>query len=119
MDPRQFSRLAQELAAHFHTEEDVLYTPLRTDRRLHGAILEGLAEHHVVDVIVREIERSKTGTDEWHAELKVMRENLERHIRDEEEILFPRAEILIGSDRAIDIAGMYAATERELVAAVR
>lgn len=119
MDPRQFSHLAQEIAEHFQTEEDVLYTPLRNDRNLRGTILEGGAEHHVVDLIVREIERSKTGTDEWHARLKVLRESLERHMREEENLLFPRAEELIGSDRYIEMAGGYRTSERVLIGAVR
>ncbi|MHB9003728.1 MAG: hemerythrin domain-containing protein, partial [Coriobacteriia bacterium] len=118
MDPRQFSRLAQEVAAHFQTEEDVLYPSLRNDRRLHSTILEGSAEHYFVDLIVREIERNKTGTDEWHARLKVMRENLERHMREEEDRLFPRAERLLESDRFIEMAGGHTTGERVLVAAV-
>lgn len=118
-DPRQFSHLAQKLTMHVQTEEDVLYTPLRNDRHLHSMILEGFAEHHVVDLIMREIERSKTGTDEWHAKLKVMKENLEHHIEEEEEVLFPQAESILGSDRSIDMAGRYAAVERELVGVAR
>lgn len=118
-DPRRFSRLAAEISAHMQTEEDVLYAPLRDDPHLHGMILEAFAEHHMIDLIVREIERSKTGTDEWHAKLKVMRENLEHHIEEEEEVLFPSAERILGTDRAMDMTGQYEATERDMVGTSR
>lgn len=116
-DPRQFSHLAQKLTMHVQTEEDVLYTPLRNDRHLHSMILEGFAEHHVVDLIMREIERSKTGTDEWHAKLKVMKENLEHHIEEEEGEMFKQARQVFDKDTLEELGERMQTRKRSGLAA--
>lgn len=114
-DPRQFSEFSEEVQRHVDAEEETFYTPLKGDTKLHEMILEGFEEHHVVAAISREMGREVTGSDEWKAKFKVMTENLEHHIDEEEMQLFPAAEKVIDQRRAREMAESYSSAERELV----
>jgi hypothetical protein len=54
-------------------------------------VLEGYEEHHVIDLILDEMFEVPEDTDQWHAKLKVLHENLEHHIDEEEDEMFARA----------------------------
>jgi len=51
--------------------------------------------------LLAEIERENSASDAWQARLAVVKENVEDHIADEEEKLFPEAEDLL-SDETIN-----------------
>ena len=51
-----------------------------------------------MDEIVKQID-VETDDDKWKAKFTVMKENVEHHIKDEEEKLFPKAEKLLGADK--------------------
>jgi|tagenome__1003787_1003787.scaffolds.fasta_scaffold20493877_2 hemerythrin-like domain-containing protein len=86
-----FEKLRQEISLHEEIEEKVLYPALKAHPTLKDIVLEGFEEHHVVDVILCEIEGVPFGDETWMAKLKVMKENLEHHIEEEEDEMFPKA----------------------------
>ena len=49
---------------------------------------EGLQEHHVVRVLMREISRLRPGDDSWVAKMTVLIENVTHHADEEERELF-------------------------------
>lgn len=114
-DPRQYSGFSEELNAHVVSEERTLYTPLKSDKSVRDIVLEAFEEHHIVGLIMREIEGEAAGGEEWQAKFKVMSENLEHHIEEEEQTLFPAAEKAIGPKRARELTGRYHSAEAELV----
>ena len=114
-DPRQFSAFAEELNTHVAAEEQTVYTPLKSEKAVHELILEGFAEHHVVNLIMQEIEGETAGSEEWQAKFKVMSENLEHHIEEEEKEMFPAAEKAIGRERSMEMAARFESAEHELV----
>ncbi|MGV8083672.1 MAG: hemerythrin domain-containing protein [Coriobacteriia bacterium] len=116
-DPRKFQEFATELNKHVDAEERVLYQPLKAEKTLHDQVLEGYEEHHVIAMIMRELERNNPSKDVWHAKFQVMNENLEHHLKEEEESLFPDAQKVIGEDRAVEMAKEYSSAERELARA--
>lgn len=86
-----FERLKSELTVHERIEEEVLYPALRDHPRSRQLALEGYEEHHVVDTILGELERTPVTDDRWGAKFKVAKENLEHHIEEEETQMFPKA----------------------------
>jgi hypothetical protein len=54
-------------------------------------VLEGYEEHHVVDEIMGELEMTDVGDETWGAKFKVMKENIEHHIEEEEGEMFKNA----------------------------
>lgn len=51
---------------------------------------EGYQEHHVADVIVKELHALATDDEKWGAKFKVRRESVEPHIEEEERRCFVR-----------------------------
>lgn len=118
-NPRQFSAFTTELNKHVQAEEQVVYQALKKEDAVHEKILEGYEEHHVVDLIIREMQRGTEGNEKWQAKFSVMSENLEHHIEEEEHKMFPTAERAIGRQRAMELAKEYQAAESQLVGAGR
>ena len=83
--------LAAELVVHERAEEQVLYPALKPHAEARDLVLEGYQEHHVADLIVKELKGLSRDSERWGAKLKVLQENLEHHIQEEERQMFPTA----------------------------
>jgi hemerythrin-like domain-containing protein len=83
--------LARELNAHELMEERVLYPALQSHPEAREIVLEGFQEHHIADVIINELEGVATNDEQWGAKFKVLKENLEHHIKEEEGEMFRTA----------------------------
>jgi hypothetical protein len=81
-------RMRAELMAHERMEETVFYPALRTDAKAKDIVLEGYEEHHVIDMILDELLDVPEELDEWKAKMKVLKENIEHHIEEEEGEMF-------------------------------
>jgi hemerythrin superfamily protein len=91
-------QIRAELMAHERMEEEVFYPALRAaGEQAKELVLEGYEEHHVIDVILDELLEVPEDADQWQAKLKVLRENLDHHIEEEEGQMFPRAEKVLGA----------------------
>jgi hemerythrin-like domain-containing protein len=98
--------LTRELNAHEMKEEKFLYPMLAAYPAAREIVLEGYQEHHVADVIVKELHEVAADNEQWGAKFKVLKENLEHHIQEEEGEMFriaraevPREELLALAQR--------------------
>jgi hypothetical protein len=80
--------LVSELNAHELMEEKVLYPALQAHPQAREIVLEGFEEHHVADLIVNELRDVATSDEAWGAKFKVLKENIEHHIQEEEGNMF-------------------------------
>jgi len=87
--------LRTELVAHERMEEDVLYPRLREEKKARETVLEGYEEHHVADVLLDELLDVPPDTDLWKAKVKVLKENVEHHMDEEEDELFKGARAVL------------------------
>lgn len=93
-----FEQLVDELSIHERIEEDIFYPALQKLPKAKEDVLEAFEEHHLVDEIVKQMD-VETDDDKWRAKFTVMKENVEHHIKDEEDKLFPKAEELLGPEK--------------------
>lgn len=107
-----FAQIKTELELHTHIEEKIFYPALEKPRETHDLTLEAYEEHDVVKKLLRELSRAKTANDEWEAQAKVLRENVEHHVEEEENELFEKAEAALGEER-IEALGDEMAAEKE------
>ena len=98
--------LSGGLNAHELMEEQVLYPALQSHPQSRDIVLEGYEEHHVADLILAELKEVATNDEQWAAKFKVLKENIEHHIQEEEGSMFrhargifSRAELLEFADR--------------------
>lgn len=84
------AEIIDELKVHMAAEESVFYQSVKErSEEIAGDIDEGVEEHHVAKVLIGEIEELEAGTDVWIAKMTVLMENVEHHVDEEEEELFP------------------------------
>lgn len=96
--------LTAELNAHELMEEQVLYPALQSDPRARDIVLEGYEEHHVADVIAAELKNVATDDEQWAAKFKVLKENIEHHIQEEEGEMFRTARGIFSREELLALA---------------
>jgi hemerythrin-like domain-containing protein len=86
-----FSTIKGELTVHEIIEEEIFYPELKAHPKGRDIVLEGYEEHHVVDLLMSELESLDVTDEKWGAKAVVMKENIEHHIEEEEGDMFPKA----------------------------
>ena len=109
---RVFEQIKTELDLHAHIEEKFFYPALEKPRETHDLTLEAYEEHDVVKKLLRQLSRAKTADDEWEAQAKVLRENVEHHVEEEENELFKKADAVL-SEEDIEDLGTRMALEKQ------
>jgi hemerythrin superfamily protein len=71
-------------------EETHFYPQLKKDERAKEIVLEAYQEHHVMDLLIEEISSLKPADEAFQPKVKVLMENTEHHIEEEEGELFPK-----------------------------
>lgn len=95
---RLLKMLAAELNVHELIEEQVLYPALESHGQARDIVLEGYQEHHVADLLLKELHALAKDDEQWGAKFKVLKESIEHHIKEEERIMFPTARGVLGRD---------------------
>ncbi len=95
---RVFEQIKTELELHTHIEETIFYPALEKPKQTHDLTLEAYEEHDVVKKLLQELSRARTPNEEWEAKAKVLQENVEHHVEEEEGELFPKASSALGAD---------------------
>jgi hypothetical protein len=93
-----FETLKAELMLHERIEEEIFYPALKEHPKAKAIALEGYEEHHVVDEIMGELEATDVTDETWSAKFKVMKENIEHHIDEEEGEMFKQAREIFETD---------------------
>lgn len=102
-DPEKHRQLFEEIKAqlqlHTYIEETVLYPAFTKYRDLKDLVLEAYEEHTQIKRLINEISALSQDSERFDAKLKVMGENIEHHVREEEDDLFPRVIKLYDRER--------------------
>jgi hemerythrin-like domain-containing protein len=82
-------KICVALKVHPQMEEEIFYPAVRDATKDDDLINEAIVEHATVKNLIEEIEDMKTGEELYDAKMRVLGELVKRHIREEEEELFP------------------------------
>ena len=104
--------LTAELNAHELMEETVLYPALQVHSETREVVLEGFEEHHIADVIVKELNEVAPNDEVWGAKFKVLKENIEHHIQEEEGNMFRFARGIFTRDELRDLGARMLKSRR-------
>ena len=83
-----FAQLKQELDIHARIEEEIFYAAIRDAEETRDITLEAYEEHHVVKQLLAELDELPVDDESWGAKLKVLQENVEHHVEEEETEMF-------------------------------
>jgi len=106
-----FNQIKTELELHTHIEEKIFYPALEKPEETHDLTLEAYEEHKMVKTLLTKLSGARTADDEWQAQAKVLRENVEHHVDEEENELFDKADDAL-SDEEIEALGQRMEAEK-------
>jgi hemerythrin-like domain-containing protein len=83
--------IIEELSVHAAIEEQLIYPILRKSgaKRAEESVLNALEEHHVMKLVLAELDGMETSDARYLAKFHVVREAVESHIDEEESKLLP------------------------------
>jgi iron-sulfur cluster repair protein YtfE (RIC family) len=92
--PALFEQIKAELEVHTHIEEKIFYPRLLEDgnEELQDITKEGIEEHHQAKIFLREISALADDSDKFEPKLKVLMEDIEHHVMEEEGEMFKLVE---------------------------
>jgi len=96
-----FNFIRRELIVHTHIEEAIFYPYLlkNGDEELQKLTREAIEEHRQAKMFIEELGSMSGNREEFPAKLKVLIEDVEHHVQEEEGEMFPMVEDQLGEDK--------------------
>jgi hemerythrin superfamily protein len=110
---RLAERIVRELSIHAAIEEQLVYPRLRG--RLNGSegeVLIALEEHHFAKVALAEIAALPETSERLEPKVRVLAENVRRHVHEEERQLLPALKRLLSADELVELGDALSAAKR-------
>ena len=104
-----FKQLKVELAHHADSEERYFYVPLIKLDSTQDDARHGIAEHHVIDKLVAEVEAADPSSGAWLQHAKNLAHKVRHHLEEEEKDYFPVAKKVLSADRSSALGDEYQA----------
>ena len=108
-----FVQIADKLAVHARIEEQYFY-PAVTAKKTEDMVMEAFIEHTSVKRLLADLLDTEADDPKFEAQMKVLKEQVEHHVGEEEGELFPAARKVLGKEELIAIAQEMTALQLEL-----
>jgi len=114
---QKYNSLKENLMPHVIGEEQVLYPRLKEVTEMRDIAFEAIEEHSAVKTLLSQLDGVSTSDEEvWVAKLKVIQENLQHHIREEEGTIFVEMQRRMGGDELSSLNSQYEEAKRSVMA---
>jgi len=110
-----FTQIADKLAVHASIEEQEFYPAVKA-KRTEDILLESLEEHLGIKRVLADLIDIDATDDTFDAKAKVLKEQVEHHVGEEEDDLFPKVKKIFDEETLIAIAQNMALLQDELLA---
>ena len=108
-----FTRLKNELDIHARIEEQIFYPAIKQADETHDITLEAFEEHRVVKRLLSELEAMPKTDERWGAKLKVLKENVDHHVEEEEGEMFKSARKVLSQEQIEELGARMEKAKRE------
>jgi tRNA A22 N-methylase len=109
-----FGQLKYELEAHSVAEEKHFYSVLRKAHEPSDVLSEAHSDHDLVAQLLIDLAAQPMTSERWMAQLRVLKENVERHVQMEEDELFAAAKDRLSGTERDDIGRRFKSEKRRL-----
>ena len=110
---QKYESLKENIMPHMIGEEQALYPRLKEEAEMRDMVLESIEEHGAVKTLLGQLDSaSSSEEDGWVAKLKVIQENVDHHISEEEDEIFPRMQQKMSSDELSSLGSRYEEAKR-------
>jgi hemerythrin superfamily protein len=108
-----FDQLADDLAVHASIEEHHFY-PAVKERRTEEILLESLEEHLAIKRALADLLETDVDDKTFDAKIKALKEEVQHHVKEEENDLFPKVKKIFSKDQLTALASEMLAEQAEL-----
>lgn len=106
-----FVMIADRLSAHATIEEQFFYPSIKTEKT-EDLVREAVEEHLAVKRIIADLLEMEPADENYSAKMKVLQENVEHHVEEEEKELFKLVRKVLDEDQLLAL-GVQMMTEYE------
>ncbi len=98
-----FGQIQKELQVHMEGEEKFLYPVLAENEVSRDLTLEAYEEHGVAKNLMKQFGRQTPGDERWMAKMKVLKEIVQHHVKEEEREMFKLARQVLDAEQSESI----------------
>lgn len=112
-----FNQIRAALTVHATIEEEIFYPAVKKARseNVKHEVHEAYEEHKQIKSLLGEIARITSADETYDMKIKVLKENVEHHVKEEEGEMFPEAKEFLGEKRLVELGGQLEARKAALV----
>jgi hemerythrin superfamily protein len=107
--------ISDKLAVHAEIEEKLFYPESKADDT-EDLLRESVEEHLGVKRILADLLETEVTDEQFDARMKVLKEQVEHHVEEEEEELFPKVKKALSEDELDDLGARMEELAEELLA---
>jgi hemerythrin superfamily protein len=108
-----FEDLADKLAVHAKIEEQFFY-PAVQEKKTEDMVLEAFVEHTSIKRLLADLLEADGSDPSFDAQIKVLKEQIEHHVEEEEGQLFPASKKVLDKEEMNALAQEMMALQQEL-----
>ena len=114
-----FKEIMSMLLAHSEAEQNVLYKKMQKsdDEKTRSFVFEGLNEHQIVEQQLHQMARARNkASEQWTAQLTVLKELVNHHVKEEESTGFSCARKEFAREDLEKMSGQFQRQKEKLMA---
>src|SRR5580658_2333936 len=111
-----FDQIKDALTVHATIEEEIFYPAVKKARQEHvkDEVREGYEEHRQIKILIAEIANITPDDETWDMKVKVLKEDVEHHVKEEEGEMFPDARKFLHEKRLTELGSELEVRKAEL-----
>jgi hemerythrin superfamily protein len=111
-----FNEINSALEVHATIEEEIFYPAVKKARSEHvkDEVREGYEEHKQIKTLLKEIASIRPTDEGYDMKIKVLKEDVEHHVKDEESEMFPDAKKFLGERRLVELGAELETRKQQL-----
>jgi hemerythrin superfamily protein len=111
-----FDQIKAALDVHATIEEEIFYPAVKKARseNVKDEVREGYEEHKQIKSLLAETSKVTPDDETWDMKIKVLKEDVEHHVKEEEGEMFPDAKKFLGEKRLMELGEQLEERKQEL-----
>jgi iron-sulfur cluster repair protein YtfE (RIC family) len=111
-----FDQIKAALEVHASIEEEIFYPAVKKARseNVKDEVREGYEEHKQIKSLLAETSEVTPDDETWDMKIKVLKEDVEHHVKEEEGEMFPDAKKFLGEKRLMELGEQLEERKQEL-----
>lgn len=111
-----FNQIKAALEVHAAIEEEIFYPAVKQARSEHvkDEVREAYEEHKQIKSLLTQVSSITPADETYDMKIKVLKEDVEHHVKEEEGEMFPDAKRFLGESRLVELGAQLEARKQEL-----